>query len=91
MSDQIRGIFLSPEDFGENSMIYGITNAIQVITPKFPPLGAILTRVKNDSDLAKMINLTINHSPKISPFNGTISRFEHSPAQIYQEYATILS
>ena len=91
LSNQIRGIFLSTEDFGENSMIYGITNAIQVITPKFPPLGAILTQVKNDSDLAKMINQTINHSPKRSPFYGTISRFEHSPAQIYHEYATILS
>ena len=91
LSNQIRGIFLSTEDFGENSMIYGITNAIQVITPKFPPLGAILTQVKNDSDLAKMINQTINHSPKRSPFYETISRFEHSPAQIYQEYAAILS
>jgi len=91
LSNQIKGIFLSTTDFDSNSMIYGITNAIHVITPKFPPIEALLTSVNNDSDIARMINQTITHLPQKNPFYDDISRYDRSPAQIYLEYRNILS
>lgn len=91
LSDQIKGIFLSTTDFDSNSMIYGITNAIHVITPKFPPIEALLTSVKSDSDIARMIKQTISHSPQKNPFYDSILRYDHSPAQIFEEYKNIIS
>ena len=89
--NDLRGIFLSTTDLDEKSMTYTITNGMKFITPQYPPLEFVLTRINSDSDLAKAIIYLLSQFPIRSPlFSETIQRIDPAPEAQYRHYKNLL-
>ena len=91
INEELHGIFLSTTDLDDKSMIYAITNGIKFVTPSYPPLEYMLSKIEDESRLGRSIRFTMSLLPNKNPLlRDPMTRNDPSPAQLYEQYLSLL-
>lgn len=92
LNEELYGIFLSTSDLDDKSMVYAITCGIKFVTPNYPPLEYLLSKIESESEFGRSVRFTMSLMPNKNPLlRDPIIRNNPSPAQLFEQYLSLLT